>query len=272
MWRSVTFAGVIIALGAARLGAQEHEHEHDQTGSHEVHSHRGPGPHFIDAFWVENAYLERKLRPDVLFARGDEADRYTARLEVEWAVLPRVSLIAHVPAHHLAPVAGDAETGFGDVTLGPKLALINDRRRLILAVGGDFLVPTGDEDRGLGEGHAAVAPFALAWLPFGPARRFLLQGAAHVELPLESEGENHLELGTALSWTSALGISPLLEAVAEVPLEGAEDASWAIAPGFRWEFAPAWEVGGSARIPVAGPREADVELIVGLIRHFPLPR
>lgn len=167
---------------------------------------------------------------------------------------------------------GKTATGLGDVSVGPKLAVVNDRRRRILAVGGDLLLPTGDDERGLGEGHAAVAPFGLVWIPFGPERRFLLRGAAHADLPLAGDGENHLELGAALSWTSPPGLSPLLEAVAGIPLEGAEGTSWALAPGIRWEFAPAWELGGSARFPVSGPREADVHLVLGLIRHFALPR
>ena len=47
-----------VGLTPAAGRAQHHEHEHE---SGEVHSHRGPGPHFIDASYTENAYLESLL-------------------------------------------------------------------------------------------------------------------------------------------------------------------------------------------------------------------
>lgn len=52
-------ATAALALTPAAGRAQHHEHEHDHGG---VHSHRDSGPHFVDAFYTENAYFERKLR------------------------------------------------------------------------------------------------------------------------------------------------------------------------------------------------------------------
>ena len=269
MHRAILVAGTALMLVSRPAAAQ---HEHDEQHDHGVHTHRGPGPHFIDAFFTENAYIERKLRPDLFVSTGDEGERYTGQLEVEWAVIPRVSLIVHAPLHHLRPAAGSSQTGIGDIAVGPKLAVINDRTRFILALGADVHLPTGDETRGLGEGHAAAAPFLLAWLPFGPERRLLLQGSGHAEIPIDSDEDTHAEVSTALSWTSPLGVTPLVEGIVEFPVSGDEEASWAIAPGFRWEFAQAWELGAAVRVPVAGPKEEDVRLAFGLIRHFPLPR
>jgi hypothetical protein len=104
-----------------------------------------------------------------------------------------------------------------------------------------------------------------------PDGGFLFQGAAHADVPFTSAAETHLELGTALSATLPVGLSPLFELIVEVPLEGDEAASWAVGPGFRWELGHDWEVGASGRAAVAGPREADLRLMLGFIRHFPLP-
>lgn len=261
------FAAAVAATFVIAVPASA-QHTHEEQG---VHSHRGPGPHFIDAFFTENAYIERKLRPDVFVATGDGEERYTARLEVEWALVSRFSLLVHAPVHHVVPVGAPSETGVGDVTAGAKLALVNDRERFILAAGGDVELPTGDEARGLGEGHAAAAPFLLAWLPFGPERRWLIQGGGHLDVPLEAGHETHAELSAALSWTSPAGVTPIVEGIVELAPSGGP-ASWAVAPEFRWEFAPAWELGAAVRVPVGGPAEEDVRVAVGAIRHFALPR
>lgn len=261
------FGLVLVALAGAPLAGQaapDHDHDHS-------HTHRGPGPHFIDAFFTENAYIERKLRPDFVFASGDGQSVATARLEVEWAVHRRASLILHAPVHRLMPDGGPTATGIGDVSVGGKLALVNDRRRFILAAGADALLPTGDETRGLGEEHAAAAPFVLAWLPFGGERRWLVQGAVHADIPLGGEEGTHWETSGALSWTSPLGITPMVEVALLVPPGGAA-STWSMAPGVRWEFAPAWEIGAAVRLPVGGPREEQYRIVAGLIRHFPLPQ
>jgi Putative MetA-pathway of phenol degradation len=264
-----------LALLATRpVLAQQHEHDHSHTREPDVHSHRGPGPHFIDAFHTENAYLERKIRPDVFYRSAEDADVVTANLEVEWAVVSRVALILHAPVHSRRPAEGGRETGLGDLSLGAKVALVHRPRLVIVSTGLDLTVPSGDEDRGLGAGHAALEPFALAWLPFGPARRWSLQAAGHLDVPLAGDEAVGAEVSAALSWTSPLGITPLIEGITEFPVEGGGRANWWVAPGIRWEFAPSWEVGGSLRVGLSGPEvdEEDYQVAFGLIRHFALPR
>jgi hypothetical protein len=254
----------LVCLAAPVARAQEHHHE-------QPHSHRGPGPHFIDAFFTENAYVERKLRPDVFYGAGNGADLYTFQLEVEWALHRDWSLIVHAPVHDFNRFAEGAEAGVGDVSVGAKWAAINNRRAFILAIGADAELPTGDETRGLGHSHAAAAPFALAWLPFGPERRALLQTAAHVDIPLEASHGAHAEVSAALSYTTAAGVTPIVELSAEFPVEGGERTTWQVAPEFRWEFAQSWEVGAAVRLPAGGPREEDYRMTFGFIKHYPVP-
>lgn len=254
---------VACCCATAPLAAQD-------THLHHMHSHRGAGPHFIDAFFTENAYLERKIRPDVFTSHGDGGTVSGAQIEVEWALLRNVAAIIHAPVLHLAPTGGSTETGLGDASIGLKVAPINDRSRLIVAFGSDLDLPTGNQSRGLGEGHAVAAPFALAWVPFGPEKRFLLQAGFHAEVPLVSGAEKHGEAGLVLSWTSPQGISPIVEGIAHIPLDGGA-TSWSVAPEVRWEFREGWETGAGVKLPVSGPRENDYQVIVGLIHHFALP-
>lgn len=258
-------AGTLVTIPAF---AQHDQHRHESEPA--VHTHRGVGPHFIDAFFTENAYFERKIRPDVMYASSDEADVLTAQVEVEWALLRSLSVIVHAPFLSVSPASGPTEAGFGDARLGVKLAPVNDRSRFILSAGIDTRFPTGDGDRGLGEEHGAAEPFLLAWHPFGPGKRWLLQLGTHLEVPFDSGEDIHAESSFALSWTSPIGLTPILEGVVEYGVEG-EDPAFAVAPEFRYEFAPAWEVGAGVLVPVSGPREADFTLIAGLIRHFELP-
>ena len=193
MRRLLMSLALTAVLGPSGVWAQ------DKHGDQEHHSHRGPGPHFLDAFFTENAFLERKIRPDVFFLSGEEGNRYIAQIEVEWAVARNVSFIVHAPFHHLRPEAGSNETGIGDIAIGSKFAIVNNPASFILAVGADFAFPTGDKDRGLGAGHAGAGPFALAWVPFGPGRRWLLQTSSHVEIPFDGDEEVEAEFAAALS-------------------------------------------------------------------------
>ena len=166
--RSLILATAALVGGVTVANAQQH-HDH---GDGDVHSHRGPGPHFIDAFFTENAFVERKIRPDVFVSDGDEGQIYTVQLEVEWALIPNLSIVTHIPFHHLSPELGSSESGLGDIGIGPKLAVVNDRQRFILAVGGDFDIPTGDADRGLGDAQvvprtARRGPTWASWRAFG---------------------------------------------------------------------------------------------------------
>lgn len=261
-----------LAAGAAclapRAALAQHEHEHAEQG--EVHSHRGPGPHYIDGFYTENAYLERKIRPDLVATTGDWGDRWTAHVEVEWALTHDLALIAHAPFLRQSLTGAGTETGLGDVSVGGKYAIVNGRE-FILATGADLELATGSESRGLGEGHTTAEPFLLAWIPFGGARRWLLQLAGHAELPLVAAPERRAALRAALSWTSPLGVTPLLEAMTDAPLGSGGPTTWAVAPGFRWEFREAWEVGASLRLPLGSVREDDAQVTVGFIHHFPKP-
>lgn len=128
---------------------------------------------------------------------------------MEWAFERRLSAILHAPFVFLDPAGGPSESGLGDISVGLKVAPVNDRTRFILATGVDILLPSGDADRGLGEEHGAAEPFVLAWLPFGHGRRWLLQAGTHLEIPLESGADRHAESSVALSWTSPLGLTPI---------------------------------------------------------------
>ena len=97
------------------------------------------------------------------------------------------------------------------------------------------------------------------------------QTSGHLSVPLASSEDTHGELSVALSWTSPIGVTPIVELITEFSTGGGP-AFWSVAPEFRWEFAAEWELGAAVRLPLSDTREADYEIAFGLIRHFGLPR
>ncbi len=242
-------------------------------GQHHADSHGGPGPHLVDAFFTEHAFIERKIRADFSFMNTDDWNRFTGQIEVEWAISPNAALIVRAPMHYIDRPESFDNSGVGDIALGSKLAVVNNQDAFILAVGAELTMPTGNAARGLGSEHAWAGPFALAWLPFGPDRRWTFQTASHLEIPFAGDEGAEAEVATALSWTSPLGVTPTFETISVFPLGGG-GASWWAAPGFRWSFFSNSEMGASLRIPVTGPEAAEenIQIVLGFIRHFPVPR
>jgi hypothetical protein len=92
----------------------------------------------------------------------------------------------------------------------------------------------------------------------------------HTDIPLEGAEGAHWETSAALSWTSPVGVTPIVEFGAS--FASGEEVAWFAAPEFRWEVAPSWEVGAAVRLPIAGPQPEAYRIAVGAIRHFALAR
>jgi hypothetical protein len=130
-------------------------------------------------------------------------------------------------------VADDRNHGFGDVALGGKYAFSHDYRRgFIWAVGGELILPTGDESRGLGNAKTA----AELYLAFGK----LLPADAIIQSRLLVEGQFGGATREA-AWQTAFGRTwvsgefgrswtPMVEVMAARELESGADTAWDVAP------------------------------------------
>ena len=272
---TTTCAMMMAAVLPAALAAQDQHppvDDHHAEPHAEAHpDHGGPGPHFMDAFFIENAFIATKIRPDLAFTSVADGSVGTGSVEVEWGVGERFSLIAHAPYHRMVDL-GHAERGLGDLGVGGKVALINRPGSFILSGGAKLEIATGDAARHLGHGYWAAEPFLFAWVPFGPEKRFSFQSAALVKIPFDRLEQDQAEIGAALTWTSPIAVTPVLEAITEFEFAHV-DPSWWIAPGFRFPVASGWEIGASFRLPVAGPtsHEEDYRFVFGLVRVIRLP-
>lgn len=151
--------------------------------------------------------------------------RFGARNQVEVAV----------PLDLREREAGDWTGGFGDVAIGVKRALFHSLESgSIFSVAGEVILPTGDEDDGLGKGVTIIEPF-VAFGQILPADAFLhFQGG--LELPTDSE-----QAEKEAFWRVVLGKSftrgqfgrtwsPMVEVLGTRELVAGEGAHWDLLP------------------------------------------
>ena len=163
--------------------------------------HASPhGTPYRHALNVEPAYLHRGLLFNYRVTNNADGDTDEQEFELhfEWALTKRLGLAIEAPLISLDPVVEDNTTGFGDIAVAGRVLLV-DRHRFFLSANIEVETPTGDEDRGLGRGEAALAPTVLWWLDLGCWTVF--QGQFGPEIGLES-GETELlyRFSLARSW------------------------------------------------------------------------
>lgn len=157
--------------------------------------------------------------------------------------------------------------GLGDVAVGVKRAMFHSLRRgSIFSLAGEVILPTGDEDRGLGKGTTVFEPF-LAVGQVLPAEGFL-QLQAGVELPADTtraaqEAFWRIVVGRSISqrrWMRTW--SPMIELLGARELEAGEPAHWDLVPQVQVTLSTRQHVLASVgvRLPVndAGPRRTQL--------------
>lgn len=298
------FVGAAISLAAAAgaARAQEH-HDHDPDAPHDAalrhlaHSEMHGGfPAFVDIFFTHHAYLERKLHPRLDATLADETREYAGSAELVWRFGQRLGIEIAGGMVHTEPEIGEGASGFADVEVAPMLALLQDPERLlIVSVRSGFVLPTGDEEEGLGIDGWGWEPAVLVWKGFGPQKRAALQAELGYERVFADEGpdEEALVASLGLSYWLPSNWIPVLELTGTTPLgdepsehheEEALDAGRGLQPahgetiesedtlvsatlGFRYAFANGQQWGAGIQFPVSDSEAYDARLVVGGIIH-----
>ena len=125
---------------------------------------------------------EALLLPE--FTKGRAGERaWTTELSVEHRVGPRGEIEVSLPLAAHAVTGGATTGGIGDIALSYKHVLYADRPSLtILAAGLELAFPSGDQNRGLGEGTVGIGPSLLAGRQLGP---LTLQGQIRGDVPID---------------------------------------------------------------------------------------
>lgn len=154
---------------------RDHDHQDVRGGFFEelfepaVHSHfTRRGTPLVHLFLTEPAVLHRDLFFDYRIGNNVEGstDEQELEVELEWSLTKRLGMVIEVPYVGLDPVGSPNTSGFGDIAVAGR-ALLVDQDWFFLSANLAVGIPTGDADRDLGRGEAALAPTITTWLDLG---------------------------------------------------------------------------------------------------------
>ncbi|HLF11758.1 MAG TPA: cytochrome c, partial [Gammaproteobacteria bacterium] len=164
------------------------------------------------------------------------------------------------------------ESGTGDLAIGVKHTLRHSfERGSILSVGGELVLPTGDEAKGFGKGTTVFESFIM----FGkllPRDAFLqIQGIA--EFPTDDALEDEIAVRAALgrTWTTGgpfgRAWTPIVEILGARALDGGADTQWDLVPQFQVTLNARQHLMANAglRLPVTQRSERETELVFYLL-------
>jgi len=242
-----------------------------------VHAHERR-LHFSHPLIAESPSPDTKVRMDYFFSdeTGEErATRHLARLEMEYAFRPWVSLETDIPYAFLDPKTAGSASNLGNVSVALKLASFAFAQQGLLLVGGlETGLPTGDSNKNIGSSHVVeLEPFVDVGLARGDLELIAFVAPA---FPTNENGED--EAGVELGWNVSLGyhLNPRLESLLELDGErvfGGEEAGHSTAyvtPGLKVSpFATRnLQLGAGVSLPVSDDRDFHTRVVVSVFYHF----
>lgn len=205
----------------------------------------GPAPIRDNSFLVEEAYnQERRVVQHISsWSRITPGDEYSFTFTQEWPVFSQSHQLSYtVPRQWLGGAGGGVE-GWSDVAINYRYQPLGplEGARLAVAPRLTLLLPTGDEERGLGAG-ALAGQFNLP-LSLDLSSRLVTHTNAGFTYTGEAGGLGATiaySLGQSLVWLAASRFNPLIEVawsrtepVGEGSGTGSEEG-FLVSPGFRW--------------------------------------
>jgi hypothetical protein len=250
------------------------------------HSHFSRrGTPFVHLFILEPAFLDRDLFMDYRRLNASQEDENELEFEVEYALFRRLGLVFEVPIVNINPTEGSSESGLGDIAIAPR-ALLVDTDRFLLSANLEFSLPTGDENRELGEGELKIGPSVSLWYDLGGW--ITLNGQLGTEHGIESDNVE-LSYKGALAWSfltqGFLPESPhgllynhfppgmanlITEFSGRSIVSGQDDGdeTGEVLFGITYTLSTHFEVRSAYQIPVGSPENIDQGWIGSMIYHF----
>jgi mono/diheme cytochrome c family protein len=225
---------------------------------------------FPRAFFTEKAFPETETVWTTAVATGGSGAvgnellyerRFGARNQIE----------VSVPIDFQEGTDGVWARGIGDVSFGFKRAIAHTMRTgSIVSAGAEVIVPTGNEDKGLGGGVTVFEPFAM-WGQMLPANGFF-QMHGGIEFPSDPskasrEGFVRSAIGTTFAQERGFGRawSPQLELLWAKPFDGTSE--WDLVPQLQVSLSKLQHVLASAgvRIPLSQRDERHPQVLLYLL-------
>ena len=172
---------------------------------------------------------------EIVVATTSQSDSVVTKFYYEKRFGPLNQFEVILPLTSVDDATNGGSTGIGDIALEYKRTLAHSLDRgNIVSVTGEFVLPTGSEDKGLGGGTAVFEPFVTVGqiLP----RQAFVQAQVGFGLPMESGHDNEMFWRAAVGKTfeyPRLGRnwSPMVEVLAARPLVTGGKTEWDVLPG-----------------------------------------
>jgi hypothetical protein len=224
------------------------------------------------ALFTEKAYPEDEaVITTTLVGEGLDSISHEFLWEQRFGPLNQIEIKVPITRADLGEPTG-WKTGTGDLAVGVKHTLAHSLERgAILSIGGELVLPTGDEANGFGKGTTVLEGFVLygKMLP----RDAFVQVQGIVELPRDSAFEDELVVRAALgrTWTADAPFgrawTPMLEVLGARELRGGAETAWDLVPQIQVSLNKRQHVLGSIGIrqPITRRSSRSTELVIYLL-------
>lgn len=224
------------------------------------------------AFFTEKAYPEDEaVISTTLEKEGLDALTHEFIWEQRFGAVNQIEISVPITRADLGDPDG-WQSGTGDLAVGVKHVLRHDLARgSILSVGGELVLPTGDEAKGFGAGSTVFETSLM----YGKilARDSFMQVQGIAEFPTDSSLEDEIAVRAALgrTWTTDAPFgrawTPMLEALGARELESGADIEWDLVPQLQITLSRRQHVIASVgvRVPISQRSERETEMLFYLL-------
>ena len=222
---------------------------------------------FPRAFFTEKAFPENETVLTTNFATGGD-QAVGNELVYERRLGARNQLEVIVPIDFQQRASGQPWVkGIGDVALALRRTfLANASSGTIAAAGAEIVVPTGNADKGLGNGYTVFEPFAMWGQTLPRDSYFQMHGG--IEIPSDGDATKEAYLRTAIGTTFAQdrgfgrAWSPQLEVLWARPF--GDESEWDVVPQLQVSLSKLQHVllAGGVRVPLTQREERHPQVLV----------
>jgi len=227
---------------------------------------------FPRAMFTEKAYPEDEaVITTTLIGEGPDSITHEFVWEQRFGPLNQMELNLPITRADLGEPEG-WKSGTGDLGIGVKHTMRHSLERgAILAVGGELVLPTGDETKGFGAGTTVLETHVL----YGKAlpRDAFVQFQGVLEFPHDSALEDEAVFRAAIgkTWTAdapfGRSFTPMLEALANRELESGASTEWDLVPQVQISLSKRQHVLGAVGIrqPITDRGNRSTEFVFYLL-------
>jgi hypothetical protein len=220
--------------------------------------------------FTEKAFPEDEVVVTAAF-NTDRPGNFSTEFLYEKRIGPRGMVEVAVPLERIDPEGGPGEFGIGDVAVGYKHAVHHrlDKGR-IFSLGGEVILPTGSETRGLGSGTTVFEPY-VAFGQILPSDSFI-QFQAFAEFKTDSEADDEVGARVALGRTFTSGDwgrswTPMVEVLSVRDLHKGANVNIDLVPQVQVSLSTRQHLllNAGVRVPVNHTQGRDTQFVVYLL-------